>query len=75
MRTGYAYSGKSVQCADCEQEFYGDEKMYINNGDVVCGTCLKERILDARDIDDLADAFDVPRTTAGEHLRKQEEPC
>lgn len=73
LRTGHPREYKSVQCADCEQEFYGDEKMYISDGDIVCGKCLKERLLEACDIDDLADAFGVRKTTAGDYLDELEE--
>lgn len=70
LLTGYPHEGKSVKCADCEQEFYGDEKIYISDGDAVCGDCLKERLLDDHDIDDLADAFDIRKTTAGDYLNE-----
>lgn len=73
LLTGYPYESKSVKCADCGQEFYGDEKIYISNGDTVCGDCLKDRLLDDHDIDDLADAFDIRKTTAGDYLEESEE--
>ena len=70
LRTGHPREYKCVHCADCQQEFSGDQKVYISDGDVVCGDCLKERILEAYDIDDLADAFDIRKTTAGDHLNE-----
>ena len=71
--TGYPHESKSVKCADCEQEFYGDERIYICDGDAVCADCLKERLLEAYSIDDLADAFDIRKTTAGDYLEESEE--
>ena len=73
LRTGYPREYKSVQCADCQQEFSGEQKLYISDGDIVCGDCLKERILEAYSIDDLADAFDIRKTTAGDYLEELEE--
>ncbi len=73
LSTGHPHKSNSVKCADCEQEFSGDQKMYISDGDIVCGDCLKERILEAYDIDDLADAFDIRKTTAGDYLEESEE--
>ena len=68
LRTGYPREYKSVQCADCQQEFSGDQEMYISDGDVVCGDCLKERLLDAHGIADLAAAFDIAGTTVSDYL-------
>lgn len=77
LRTGYPreHMGgcKSIRCADCEQELYGDQRIYIIDGDAVCGDCLKDRLLDAYNIDDLADAFDVRKTTVDDYLEEQEE--
>lgn len=73
LRTGYPREYKSVQCAGCQQEFSGDQKMYISGGDVVCADCLKERLLEAYSIDDLADVFDIRKTTAGDYLEESEE--
>ena len=70
LLTGYPHERKSVKCADCEQEFYGDERIYISDGVAVCADCLKERILEAYDIDALADAFDIRKTTAGDYLNE-----
>lgn len=68
LLTGYPHESKTVICADCEKELYGDEKIYISDGDTVCGDCLKKRILEDYDIDDFADAFDIRKTTAGDYL-------
>lgn len=73
LLTGHPHESKSVKCADCEQEFYGDERIYICDGDTVCADCLKERLLEAYSIDDLADAFDIRKTTAGDYLEESEE--
>ena len=73
LLTGYPHESKGIICADCEKEMYGDEKVYISDGDTVCGDCLKERLLEAYDIDDLADAFDIRKTTAGDYLEELEE--
>ena len=67
---GYPHESKGIICADCEKEMYGDEKVYISDGDTVCGDCLKERILEAYDIDDLADAFDIRRSSVSEYLEE-----
>lgn len=73
LLTGYPKPFKCVRCADCGEDFSGDHKMYISDGDAVCGDCLKDRLLQAYDIDDLADAFDVRKTTAGDYLEELEE--
>ena len=73
LRTGYPHESKSVKCADCEQEFSGDEIIYISDGDSICADCLNERLLEAYSIDDLADAFDIRKTTAGDYLEESEE--
>ncbi|MBR4109337.1 MAG: hypothetical protein IKK41_03345 [Oscillospiraceae bacterium] len=73
LLTGCPREYKSVQCADCEKELYGDEKIYISDGDTVCGDCLKKRILEDYDIDVLADAFDIRKTTADDYLEESEE--
>ena len=70
LLTGYPHESKGLICADCEKEMYGDEKVYISDGDTVCGDCLKERILEAYDIDDLADAFDIRRSSVSEYLEE-----
>ena len=70
---GHPHESKSVKCADCEQEFCGDERIYIRDGDTVCADCLKERLLEAYSIDDLADAFDIRKTAAGDYLEESEE--
>lgn len=68
LRTGYPRPYKSVRCEDCGSEMSGSHRMYIDNGDVLCGSCLKARILDEYTTDDLADAFDIRKTTAGDYL-------
>ena len=73
LLTGYPHESKSVKCVDCEKEFYGDERIHICDGDAVCADCLKERLLEAYSIDDLADAFDIRKTTAGDYLEESEE--
>ena len=72
LRTGHPRPYKSVKCADCEQEFYGDDQMYIDEGELVCGCCLKARLLDAHGIADMAEAFDISGTTAEAYLEEQE---
>ena len=68
LRTGYPHKSKAVKCADCEQDFYGDETMYISDGEIVCGNCMKDRLLDAHGIADLAAAFDIAGTTVSDYL-------
>ena len=70
LLTGYPHESKGIVCTDCEKEMYGDEKVYISDGDTVCSDCLKERILEAYDIDDLADAFDIRRSSVNEYLEE-----
>jgi len=53
---------------------YGAHLIYIDNGDVLCGSCLKERIEDGYSIDDLAEALDVRKATAGDYLEELEDP-
>lgn len=73
LLTGYPHESKSVKCADCEQEFSGDERIYISDGDSVCADCLKARILETYSIDDFADAFGIWKTTACDYLEESEE--
>lgn len=73
LEAGYPRSHKSVCCADCGQEFGGYDRIYIDGDDAVCGNCLKDRLLETHSIDDLADAFDVRKTTAGDYLEELEE--
>lgn len=73
LRTGYPKPVKFVKCADCGEEFTGDHRMYISDGDLVCGNCLWNRIEENYDSDDLAEAFDIERTTAGSYVEEQEE--
>ena len=69
----YTFDGFAFVWVSCEKEFYGDERIYICDGDAVCADCLKERLLEAYSIDDLADAFDIRKTTAGDYLEESEE--
>ena len=72
LRTGHLNKSKSVECTDCQQKFCGNEKMYIDKGEVVCGYCMKNRLLDTYSIADLAEAFDIASITAEAHLAEQE---
>ena len=71
LRTGYPYPLKTLFCADCGCELTGD--IFISDGDVICADCLKERLLESYSIDDLADAFDIQKTTASDYLEESEE--
>ena len=71
LRTGYPKIPGSVQCADCGADLFGDTHIYESDGDLICGECLKERILDKYSIADLAAAFDIPGTTVAEHLAQE----
>ena len=73
LRTGYPRPCRSVKCADCEQEFYGSDQMYNYEGELVCGCCMKDRLLDDQGIADLAEAFDIAGTTAEAYLAEQED--
>ena len=73
LRTGHPRPYKSIQCADCGSEMSGVHLLYIDNGDVLCGSCLKARICDGFTIDDLADALGVRRITAGDYIEELEE--
>lgn len=70
LRTGYPHKCRSIQCADCGREFFGDAAMYISDGELVCGECLKDRILANYSIADLAAAFDIAGSTVAEHLEQ-----
>lgn len=70
LRTGYPRPYKSVRCKDCQQEFSGGDQMYIDAGDIICGKCLKDRLLDAYGIADLAAAFDIQGVTVEEYLEE-----
>lgn len=72
LLTGYPHPVRSVRCTDCDQEFSGGEAMYISDGEPVCPDCARERILEAYDTADLAFAFGIPHTTAGEYLDRLE---
>lgn len=74
LRTGYPRSCKDVQCKDCGSAMSGTHRIYVDNGDVLCGSCLKIRIHDEHTVDDLADAFDIRKTTAGDYLEELEAP-
>ncbi len=73
IRSGYPRPYKTIRCADCGLEMSGVHLIYIDNGNALCGTCLKARIRDGYTIDDLADALDVRRITAGDYLKELEE--
>ena len=68
LRTGYPHRSRSVKCTDCQQAFCGNEKMYIDEGELVCGYCMKNRLLDVHSIADLAEAFDIQGTTVSDYL-------
>lgn len=72
LRTGYPRPVKSVKCADCGEEFTGDHRMYISDGDLVCENCLRSRIEENYNSDDLAEAFGMECTTAGRYIEEQE---
>jgi len=74
LQTGYSRHYKTIRCVDCGSEMYGAHLIYIDNGDVLCGSCLKERIEDGYSIDDLAEALDVRKATAGDYLEELEDP-
>lgn len=73
LRTGYHSRYKSVRCPDCQQDYYGDERMYEMDGDMVCGGCMKDRLLDAYGIADLAHAFGIRRATVREIIDNDED--
>lgn len=73
LRTGHPRPYKTIQCTDCGSDMSGVHLIYIDNGDVLCGSCLKARILNNYTIDDLADALGVRRITAGDYIEELEE--
>lgn len=73
LRTGYPRQYDHLMCADCGSEMTGSNRVYISDGDTVCGTCLTRRILENYSIDDLAEAFDVRCTTVIEFKEGQED--
>ena len=73
LRTGHPRTYKAIQCVDCGSEMFGVHLIYIDNGDILCGSCLKARILNNCTIDDLADALGVRRITAGDYIEELEE--
>ena len=70
LRTGYPHKCRSVKCVDCEQEYSGNETMYNYDGDIVCGCCMKDRLLDAHGVADLAAAFDIYGSTVDQILQE-----
>lgn len=70
LRTGYPHKCSSVQCADCGRELFGDAELYESSGDLICGECLKSRLLTNYSIADFAAAFDIAGTTVAEHLEQ-----
>ena len=73
LRTGYPRQIRYVRCADCGKQFSGDHKMYLSDGDLICGGCLRDRILENYDDDDLAEAFGMEKTTACEMIENEED--
>ena len=70
LRTGYPRPYRYVLCADCGGEFSEDHTMYISGGDLICGKCLLDRILENYDTDDLAEALGVESTAVRDYLEE-----
>lgn len=70
LRTGYPKKTRFVRCVDCGADLFGDSELYESDGDLICGECLKERILGNYSVADLAAAFDIPVTTVSEYLEE-----
>jgi hypothetical protein len=45
--------------------------MYEMDGDMVCGGCMKDRLLDAYGVADLAHAFGIRRATVREIVEEE----
>ena len=68
LRTGYPHRIHTLECADCEESFSGDAMLYNSDGDLVCGDCLRQRILGNCDNHQLAEAFGISCVTVAEHF-------
>ena len=52
-------------CDECENWFYGDERIYISNGRKLCPECFREELSELS-IEELADLVGAEKTTAEE---------
>ena len=52
-------------CDECENWFYGDERIYISNGRKLCPECFREEFSELS-IEELADLVGAEKTTAEE---------
>lgn len=52
-------------CDECENWFYGDERIYISNGRKLCPECFREELSELS-IEELADYVGAEKTTAEE---------
>ena len=52
-------------CDECENWFYGDERIYISNGRKLCPECFCEELSELS-IEELADLVGAEKTTAEE---------
>ena len=68
LRTGYPHRIHTLECVDCRESFSGDAMLYNSGGDLVCGDCLRQRLLDNSDNHQLAEAFGISCVTVAEHF-------
>ena len=66
LHTGYPHRIHTLECADCGESFRGDAMIYDSERDLVCGDCLRKRILDNCDNHQLAEAFGISCIMASE---------
>ena len=52
-------------CDECENWFYGDERIYISNGRKLCPECFREELSELS-IEELADLVGAEKTIAEE---------
>lgn len=70
LSTGYGRAFRAVRCTSCRAEFTGDSPLYNYYGDILCRTCFRRSLLDDKNTDELADAFNIDKTTAFDVLER-----
>ena len=72
LLTGYPHKVKTLECLDCGKDFSGDAQLYNWDGDLICGDCLRERLLENFSNHEFAEAFGISCITVSEHFEYME---
>lgn len=73
LRTGYPHRIHTLECADCGESFSGDAMLYNWDGDIICGHCLRDRILENFSDHEFAEAFGISCVTVSEQFEYMRE--